>query len=248
MNRHPLSAAWPDLDDADLADIAAHIKTHGQQEAITVFDGQVLDGWHRFMACVIAGVKPKTRQLPPGTDPVEFVIGKNAHRRHSSAVQRAEAVLTCYKWGESCKSLKGKVESGGGCKVAPPHTMPTTEEIARLSGTSERTVQYTKAAMRGAKKPTKPVPEKSSAKTILELESDLELARTRIETLEESLSDYALLQEQHAELMAIVDADDRLKAAAAAIQRLTETNRVLEERIRGLQGERNMAIKAARRK
>lgn len=54
------------------------------------------------------------------------------------------------------------------------------------------------------------------------------------------------LLEENASMGAVMDADDKLAALTAENKRLRELNRVLNERIQGLQGERNEAKRAAK--
>ena len=62
-------------------------------------NGQVLDGWHRYRACLEAGNDQyMVLDWPGGNDPVERVIAKNALRRHLTVSQRASAIAACQQW------------------------------------------------------------------------------------------------------------------------------------------------------
>ena len=60
LQRHELSACYPDLNDANLADLAKSIKENKQKYPIELFKGEVLDGWQRYRACLLAKVEPWT--------------------------------------------------------------------------------------------------------------------------------------------------------------------------------------------
>lgn len=62
--------------------LVADIKTNGLNHAIVLFEGKVLDGRNRVLACEAAGVDPRYEELPAGKDPIDFVISANIHRRH----------------------------------------------------------------------------------------------------------------------------------------------------------------------
>jgi site-specific DNA-methyltransferase (adenine-specific) len=81
------------LPEEELHDLANDIKTHGQREAIVMLDGMVLDGRNRWMACVYAGVTPRTTDYK-GTqqEALSFVWSTNVHRRHLSSGQTAIAL------------------------------------------------------------------------------------------------------------------------------------------------------------
>lgn len=95
--QHPLSAAYPSMSDEELTALAADIKTHGLRSNIVLYKNQVLDGWHRYLACEQAGVNPRTIDYK-GADPVAFVESANEHRRHMTASQRGYAKVALSEW------------------------------------------------------------------------------------------------------------------------------------------------------
>ena len=97
MKQHALSGLFPSLPLPELKALAADIKANGLKSAITTYKGEVLDGWHRYLACRIAGVKPLTVDYRGGK-PMEFVKSMNWHRRHLSASQRALAEVQLSEW------------------------------------------------------------------------------------------------------------------------------------------------------
>jgi hypothetical protein len=90
LTQHPLSAAFPAMPEQELEALALDIEKHGQREPGVLFEGMVLDGWHRYLGCQKAGVEFRAVEFD-GDDPVGFVISKNLHRRHMTASQRAAA-------------------------------------------------------------------------------------------------------------------------------------------------------------
>jgi hypothetical protein len=131
--QHELSAAFPAMPSADLAALAEDIKLHGQIDPGVVFEGKVLDGWHRFQACSAAGIRFKTIDLPVDTDPVAFVKSRNFHRRHMTESQRAGSIVACSKWrsaGRSASSDAGQ----------------TNAALAKEAEVSERTISDAKVA------------------------------------------------------------------------------------------------------
>jgi len=89
MQRHTLSALFQDMDPAEFRDLVESVKKHGLREPITVFQGEILDGWHRYQACLETGVEPVFRELGEGENVVDFVVDYNLTRRHLNAGQRA---------------------------------------------------------------------------------------------------------------------------------------------------------------
>lgn len=116
LEAHPAALAFPMMDDAKLAALAADIKAHGQNEPIVIFDGLLLDGRNRFAACGIAGVSPKLRTLSDCDSPTAFVLSANQHRRHMTPVQLAAlaqspAILDGFR-----AEAKARMAAGGGDK------------------------------------------------------------------------------------------------------------------------------------
>ena len=96
LTRHPLSAAFPDLSDEEFKSLKDSIERNGQRDKILLFEGQILDGWHRYRACLELGKEPIFGVFTG--DAVECVIDKNIHRRQLTASQRAMALATCNQW------------------------------------------------------------------------------------------------------------------------------------------------------
>lgn len=143
LSQHPLSAAYPAMEPGDFSALASDIKLHGLREPITVFEGQILDGWHRYNACLVESVPAEFVEFDEG-DPREFVISKNGHRRHLTASQRAAAVVQVSAWRPADKTGSGKVIHTGEAASPPPRT---NEEMAAMAGTTTRTVQQAKRAV-----------------------------------------------------------------------------------------------------
>ncbi len=97
FTQHPYSALFPPLSEEDLAKLAEDIKLNGQQEPGTNDGAQILDGWHRYLACQRAGVPFQTNPLPPGVNALSFVLSKNLFRRHLTTSQRAAIAADLYE-------------------------------------------------------------------------------------------------------------------------------------------------------
>ena len=87
---HPLADIFPKLSDSEYAALVADIGKNGLRHPIILFDGAVLDGRHRHMACLDAGVEPRFEDYT-GDDPASVVVSENITRRHLTESQRAYA-------------------------------------------------------------------------------------------------------------------------------------------------------------
>lgn len=84
---HEIANIFPLFADSEMEALTQDIKAHGLREAIWLYEGKILDGRNRYLACGLAGVMPSFRQYE-GTDPVGFVVSLNLHRRHLNESQR----------------------------------------------------------------------------------------------------------------------------------------------------------------
>jgi len=140
LQQHPLSAAFPAMPEQELAALALDIEEHGQREPGVLYEGMVLDGWHRYLACDKAGVEFEAVEFD-GDDPVAFVLSKNLHRRHLSASQRAAAVVAASNW----KPRGRPAEKMGNFSAADEKSI-SAKDMARVAEVSERTIKEAKAA------------------------------------------------------------------------------------------------------
>jgi hypothetical protein len=144
MRFHPFSEVFPLLPDAEIAELADDIKSFGLRERIWLYQGQILDGRNRFLACEIAGVQPEVREFK-GTDAgaLALVISSNLRRRDLNEAQRASAAAKLLIF-----------QQGGDRRSDQPANLPveTQASAAEKFKVSERSVR---AAHRVHKKGSK---------------------------------------------------------------------------------------------
>lgn len=85
---HEYADIFPMLPLEELDTLAADIAANGLLEPITIYEGKVLDGRNRYVACLNVAVDPRLTQYT-GDDPLGFVVSKNLHRRHMNEAQRS---------------------------------------------------------------------------------------------------------------------------------------------------------------
>jgi hypothetical protein len=113
MKFHPYADLFPMMTEEELAALTADIKAHGLRQAIVRYQGKVLDGRNRLLACEKAGVKPRFEDFD-GDDRAAFalVISANVQRRELTAGQRAVVAARVLEklggeWGGNRKSSAG---------------------------------------------------------------------------------------------------------------------------------------------
>lgn len=85
---HPLALRVPGMTEAEFVALRDDIAENGLLRAITLHDGQVLDGRHRLRACEETGTEPLFDEYD-GDSPASFVLSLNAKRRSLSPSQLA---------------------------------------------------------------------------------------------------------------------------------------------------------------
>lgn len=145
-HQHPLSAAFPPMDRDEFESLVESIGNIGVQNPITIFDGMVIDGWHRYSAAKDSGMHCPELQLPGDIDPRDFVLAQNKSRRNLSASQRAAAVVSVYQWHPAHRPINTSKGVGVENKGAPGAPLSKTkEEMAVIAGVGVRTISQAKA-------------------------------------------------------------------------------------------------------
>lgn len=112
------------------------ISSIGVQNPITVFEGMVIDGWHRYTAANEVGADCPSVELG-SVDPRDFVLAQNKARRHITASQIAAAVVSVYQWRP-----RGSNQHGGSAPGAD--ALKSNDQLAEIAGVSERTIRQAK--------------------------------------------------------------------------------------------------------
>lgn len=89
MRFHPVSGLFPEMSEAEFEALVADIAENGLREPIHVVDETIIDGRHRYRACLASGIKPRFVTADESADLIALVISLNLHRRHLTESQRA---------------------------------------------------------------------------------------------------------------------------------------------------------------
>ena len=125
LELHPYCALFPQADNDTFAGLVADIKQNGLRDPIVKYQGKILDGRNRYLACLEAKVEPHFVEYDEEKhgDPLAYVLSKNATRRHLSESQRAMVA--------------------DGLTNPQIYVSPLTQKkAAAMMGISERQVQY----------------------------------------------------------------------------------------------------------
>jgi hypothetical protein len=146
---HEAALIFPPMSEEDYASLKAGIRRSGQRETIKLLGGKVLDGRHRLRACQELGRKPRTEDLPPDTDPVDYVYNENYERRHLNESQKAMVAVEManFDYGGDRRSDDFKGPRG---PLKEPHaSQGDTPNMAGDNGDREKVTQAEAAKKMG---------------------------------------------------------------------------------------------------
>ena len=143
-HHYPIAALayiFPEMDEASFSDLVKSISQVGLLELITVWRGKVIDGRHRYWACLVAGVDPRFEHLPDDADPMAFILAKNVARRHLSPSLKA---VTAYRASTLTLPAAPGMDVDTGAIL---HTRITQRRAADLFGVSLRSLHHARAVL-----------------------------------------------------------------------------------------------------
>ncbi len=125
------------MEGQEFEDLVADINQNGLLEAIWLYDGQIIDGRNRYLACIESGIEPRFRELNGNTDLVNFVMSMNLKRRHLDESQRAviAAKLANYPHGGIRKGHNVKADQDANLQPAI-----NRDQAARMVNVSKRSI------------------------------------------------------------------------------------------------------------
>ena len=147
---HPACLLFPQLGKEELQELAEDIKARGLLHAIVLYQGKILDGRNRYLACRIAGAEPRFVEWTGKGSPVEWVISENLIRRHLTSSQRAVIANDMLPLLEKEAKERQRLSLGRGekgCRKLDTFSSngPASHVAARLTKTNSAYVQSVKA-------------------------------------------------------------------------------------------------------
>ena len=132
---HELALVFPPMTEPEFAAFKADILEQGQREPITLYEGKILDGLHRYRACLELEREPVVVRFEGNARAAaQLVVGRNFHRRHLTTSQRAMVAA------EMCK-LRPRGNTGNS-----PYL--TAAQASTLMGVGEDLVKDAKRLLR----------------------------------------------------------------------------------------------------
>jgi len=254
--QHPLSAAFPAMSEEELQNLKDSIDVIGVQNPIVIYEGKIIDGWHRYKVANELRLPCPVVPLADDVDPQDFVLANNKARRHLNRGQIAIAYTKVYQWYPA-----GKPNSKG--VLSTP--LKTNQELAKISGTSESSIAQAKAVLKNGTKPVQEAVQngkislRRGAKiSRLDLEKQVK-ALTEPPEPRPSILDGNVPSEEEleanelamqADLQAVadlLDSDDKLKELWEKNKKLSHLSAQLEIRTKVMMNEKSQCIKLCKK-
>lgn len=110
LRGHALAELIPEMAEDEYIKLKDDIAERGLMEPVVLYEGQILDGRHRYRACREVGRGVDFTEYT-GDDAAGYVVALNVHRRHLTASQKAVIALEVEKvYAETAKA--NMVEGG----------------------------------------------------------------------------------------------------------------------------------------
>lgn len=242
MKFHPYAEIFPLIEGTDFDALVADIKEHGLREKIALYDGKILDGRNRFLACQKAKVRPQYRQFKGDDEAaLAFVVSANVQRRHLTIEQRALAAarIATLRPGRDLNTARAVFTQA----EAAEKFDVSIDSVQRARKVVEHGSKALQDAVESGQVPLK------KAASVVELPKSEQLAAAKakpqkepepdIEKWEPDEDEEAQLEQAEKEYAASIDkvmsADDKLAAAHAEIKRQAAEIAVLKQSRDGYQ-------------
>ena len=125
---HPLAQVFPPLADTELQLLRESIRQDGLLHPVILFEGKILDGRNRYIACEMEGVVPSFEDFI-GDAPAEFVSAQNLRRRDLTAGQRAAIAVELLPYFEQEAAERKRWLSGLRSNPGGERTLAEVPEI-----------------------------------------------------------------------------------------------------------------------
>ena len=106
--QHPYGKVWQRFDTDAFAELVSNVQSRGLDHEIILYQEMVLEGWHRYLACLLSNTEPRFAEFK-GTDlQAAEKVHASGVRRQSSADQRYAAFTML---GDACPEFQAKYET-----------------------------------------------------------------------------------------------------------------------------------------
>lgn len=137
---HPAAIRFPGIEPKHFAELVEDIRRRGQQQPIIAdLQGRIIDGLHRYRACLKLGIEPKVERKDVTDEEARALsLSLNLHRRH----------LTLGQWAAIAE--ENATRTRGGDQTADLRNDLSMAESAKAVGVSTRSAETVREVRRKA--------------------------------------------------------------------------------------------------
>ncbi len=149
LEAHPVASIFPPMEPDEYKALVEDIANHGVREPITLVEGKIADGWHRYRACRELEIDdPPTREWDGAGSLVEFVVSLNLKRRQLTSSQAAAVATEILPLLEA--EARERMSEGGKGTQEIADLGESREKAATLVGSNRQYVSEAKKLQREA--------------------------------------------------------------------------------------------------
>jgi len=146
----------------EMAALVEDIKANGLAQSIVTHEGAILDGRHRYQACLQAGVEPQFTEFHGG-DALAFVLSANLNRRHLTVAQRAMvaakiANMPAHRPEDKCANLRTSQPEAAEALGVSRRSVQTAAQILDEAPKLAKEVEAGNITLNAARKQLPPPP------------------------------------------------------------------------------------------
>jgi DNA modification methylase len=99
--------------------LKADIRENGQIDDIMLHEGKILDGRHRYAACLELNIKPRFKTFSGTSTPLQFICSRNTHRHLTDSQKAAAAVRIMQEFSKAATPRSRANLKRGGLEGKP---------------------------------------------------------------------------------------------------------------------------------
>jgi site-specific DNA-methyltransferase (adenine-specific) len=148
----PLCLLLPEMAPAEFEGFKAGIGEDGQKFPVVVHEGKILDGRHRYRACVELGIEPKIidfAKVGGGMTPAQYVLAMASHRHMTTSQRAMSAHWLSQKMTASRKVSKSDTAIGKSRDYAALRLSVSSAEVAYAKLVSDSSAELAQEVFLG---------------------------------------------------------------------------------------------------
>lgn len=141
MEFHEVAGVFPPMGERDYQALKADIAQNGLKQPVIVYEGKIVEGRHRYRACIELGIEPRLMEWDGEGSLVAFVVSMNLHRRHLTTSQRALLAAELKPlFGTEARARQG-TRTDLGADLREGERGKASAQVAEMVGVSTRSVE-----------------------------------------------------------------------------------------------------------